>query len=200
MAEKSKVNLDLWNLFIAIVSLSLTYQVKLMTLAPTVYKKSFFQIFSQLIALYPYFTKDHFGPNSTLSIFLVDRPHICETIRNLRTITWEGLERSGTITSVLRESGTEKVIDYCFKTIKKSSRSKLVSLWSSWLSEGPLKVALSRLPPGAFVYPMELSSTFGSFRISSATLCRGSCEGCRKESIVTKYNSKIWFYIYSKSL
>ena len=31
-----------------------------------------------------------------------------------RTITWEGLERSGTIASVLRESGTKKVIRYCF--------------------------------------------------------------------------------------
>ena len=33
LAERSKVNLDLWSLFIAIVSLSLTYQVRLMTLA-----------------------------------------------------------------------------------------------------------------------------------------------------------------------
>ena len=31
-----------------------------------------------------------------------------------RAITWEGLERSGAIPSVLRESGTEKVIGYCF--------------------------------------------------------------------------------------
>ena len=46
--------------------------------------------------------------------YFVDRPHICETIGNLRTITWEGLERSGAIASVLRESGTEKVIGYCF--------------------------------------------------------------------------------------
>ena len=30
---------DLWNLFIAIVSLGLTYQVKIMTLASTVLKK-----------------------------------------------------------------------------------------------------------------------------------------------------------------
>ena len=39
LAEGSKVNLDLWNLFIAIVSLGLTYQVKLMTKASTVFKK-----------------------------------------------------------------------------------------------------------------------------------------------------------------
>ena len=31
-----------------------------------------------------------------------------------RAITWEGLERSGAIAPVLRESGTEKVIGYCF--------------------------------------------------------------------------------------
>ena len=43
LAEKLKVNLDLWNLFIAIVSLSLTYQVRIMTLASTIFKKSTFQ-------------------------------------------------------------------------------------------------------------------------------------------------------------
>ena len=43
LAEKLKVNLDLWNLFIAIVSLGLTYQVRIMTLASTVFKKSTFQ-------------------------------------------------------------------------------------------------------------------------------------------------------------
>ena len=39
LAERSKVNLDLWNLFIAIVSLGLTYQVRIMTKASTVFKK-----------------------------------------------------------------------------------------------------------------------------------------------------------------
>ena len=39
LAERSKVNLDLWNLFIAIVSLGLTYQVRIVTLALTVFKK-----------------------------------------------------------------------------------------------------------------------------------------------------------------
>ena len=43
LAEKAKVNLDLWNLFIAIVSLVLTYQVRIITLALTVLKKSTFQ-------------------------------------------------------------------------------------------------------------------------------------------------------------
>ena len=42
LAERSKVNLDLWNLFIAIVSLGLTYQVRIMTLASTVFKKIYF--------------------------------------------------------------------------------------------------------------------------------------------------------------
>ena len=42
---------DLWNLFIAIVSLGLTYQVRIMTLASTVFKKSTFPNFSNLNAL-----------------------------------------------------------------------------------------------------------------------------------------------------
>ena len=46
LAERSKVNLEFWNLFIAIVSLGLTYQVKILTLALTVFKKTF-QIFFQ---------------------------------------------------------------------------------------------------------------------------------------------------------
>ena len=39
LAERSKFNLDLWNLFITIVSLVLTYQVRIMTKAFTVFKK-----------------------------------------------------------------------------------------------------------------------------------------------------------------
>ena len=39
LAERSKINLDLWNLFIAIVSLGLTYQVRIMTKASTIFKK-----------------------------------------------------------------------------------------------------------------------------------------------------------------
>ena len=38
-----EVNFDLGNLFIVIVSLVLTYQVRIMTLASTVFKKSTFQ-------------------------------------------------------------------------------------------------------------------------------------------------------------
>ena len=51
LAEKLKVNLDLWNLFIAIVSLGLTNQVKIITLASIVFKKSTFQKNSHLNAL-----------------------------------------------------------------------------------------------------------------------------------------------------
>ena len=39
LAERSKINLDLWNLFIAIVTLELTYHVRTMTLASVVFKK-----------------------------------------------------------------------------------------------------------------------------------------------------------------
>ena len=51
LAERSKVNLDLWNLFIAIVTLEKTYQERIMTLASIVFKKSTFQNFSHLNAL-----------------------------------------------------------------------------------------------------------------------------------------------------
>ena len=43
LAERAKVNIDLLNLFIAVVSLVLTYQVRITTLALTVFKKSTFQ-------------------------------------------------------------------------------------------------------------------------------------------------------------
>ena len=50
-SERSKVNLDLWDLFIAIVPLGLTYLAIIMTLASTVFKKSTFQKISHLNAL-----------------------------------------------------------------------------------------------------------------------------------------------------
>ena len=40
LADRSKVNLDFWNLFIAIVTLLSTYEVRIMTLASTVFKKN----------------------------------------------------------------------------------------------------------------------------------------------------------------
>ena len=51
LPERSKVNLDLWNLFIAIVTLDKIYQVRIMTLASIVFKKSTFQKFPHLNAL-----------------------------------------------------------------------------------------------------------------------------------------------------
>ena len=42
LIERSKLNLDLWNLFIAIVTLDSTYKVKIMTLASLVFKNSIF--------------------------------------------------------------------------------------------------------------------------------------------------------------
>ena len=35
------------------------------------------------IILYPHFTKDYFGPDSTRSLYMVDRPHILESNRGL---------------------------------------------------------------------------------------------------------------------
>ena len=45
LAERSKVNLDLCNLFIAIVTLDKIYQERIKTLASIVFKKSTFQKF-----------------------------------------------------------------------------------------------------------------------------------------------------------
>ena len=45
LAERSKVNIDLCSLFIAIVTFDKTYQVRIMTLASIVFKKSTFQKF-----------------------------------------------------------------------------------------------------------------------------------------------------------
>ena len=45
LAERAKVSLDLCNLFIAIVTLDQSYQVRIMTLTSIVFKKSTFQKF-----------------------------------------------------------------------------------------------------------------------------------------------------------
>ena len=45
LAERSKVNLDLCNLFIAIVTLDKTYQVRIMTLVSIVSKNQLFKNF-----------------------------------------------------------------------------------------------------------------------------------------------------------
>ena len=59
LAERLKVNLDLCNLFIAIVTLDKIYQVRIMTLASIVFKKSNFQKFPELNA---------FGSNFDLDV------------------------------------------------------------------------------------------------------------------------------------
>ena len=51
LAERAKVNLDLWNLFIPIVSLGFTYQERIMTGFNSIKKKSTFQKKSHLNAL-----------------------------------------------------------------------------------------------------------------------------------------------------
>ena len=45
LAEKSKVKFDLWNLFIVIITLDKTYQVRIMTLASVVFKNQLFKNF-----------------------------------------------------------------------------------------------------------------------------------------------------------
>ena len=86
---------------------------------------------------------------------LVDRPHICETIGNLRTITLEvlGNHLSPTIVGYRK---SDRVL--FLNMFENSRRSKVVGRWSSWSSEGPLKVALSRLSSGAIVNPLQLSA------------------------------------------
>ena len=51
LKDQSSTSTLTFNLFIAIVSLGLIYQVKIMTLASTVFKKSTFQKISDLNAL-----------------------------------------------------------------------------------------------------------------------------------------------------
>ena len=94
-----------------------------------------------------------------------------KAIGDLRTITGYHLGRSGKVwrnrLSPTRVGFRKSDRLLFLNMFKDSSRPKLVGPRSSWSSEGPLKVFLSRLPSGAFVYPLELSSTLGNFRIPS---------------------------------
>ena len=87
---------------------------------------------------------------------------------DLRTITGNHLGRSGKVwlnrLSPTRVGYRKSDRLLFLNMFKNSSRPEPVGSRSSWSSEGPLKVFLSRLPSGAFVYPLELSSTLGSFR------------------------------------
>ena len=122
-------------------------------------------------ALYPHFTKNYFGPDtcSTRSLYMVDRPHIW---KNNRGLADNHLGRSG---KVWRNRLSPTRVGYrksdrllFLNMFKNSTRPETVGPRSSWSFEGPLEVSLSRLPSGAFVYPLELSSTLGSSRILSA--------------------------------
>ena len=108
-----------------------------------------------------------------LYIWLIGRIHVSgKAAGDLRTITGNHLGRSGKVChNRLRPTriGYRKSDRLLFlNTLKTEADQKPVGPRSPWSSEGPLKVALSRLPSGAFVYPLELSSTLGIFRILSA--------------------------------
>ena len=75
-----------------------------------------------------------------------------------RTITWKLAQSPQSYESRVPKKGSVSV----FKHVQNSSRSKPVGRWSSWSSEGLLKVALSRLPSGALFYPLELVYTLCS--------------------------------------
>ena len=82
-------------------------------------------------------------------------------LRNNRELADNHLERSG---KVWRNRLSPTRIEYrksdrllFLNVFKNSSRSKPVGRWSSWSSHDPLKVALSRLPSGAFLYPLQFS-------------------------------------------
>ena len=105
-------------------------------------------------------------------LFMVDRPLIWESNRDLQTITGNHLRRSG---KVWRNRLSPTRVGYrkserlpFLNMLKISSRPEPVVPRLSWSSEGLLKVILSRLPSGAFVCPLKLSSTLGSFRIHTA--------------------------------
>ena len=100
-----------------------------------------------------------------------------KAIGDLRTITGNHLGRSG---KVWRNRLSPTRVGYrksdrllFLNMFKNRSRPEPVGPRSSWSSEGPLKVFLSRLPSGAFAYPLELSSTLGSFRILSTAQSAG---------------------------
>ena len=100
-----------------------------------------------------------------------------KAVGDLRTITGNHLGRSG---KVWRNRLSPTRVGYrksdrllFLNMFKNSSRPEPVGPRSSWSFEGPLKVFLSRLPSGVFVYPLELSSTLGSSRILSAAQSAG---------------------------
>ena len=124
--------------------------------------------------LYPHFTKDYFGPDSTRSPYMVDWPHIWESNRGLADNHGQS---PGKVwrnrLSPTRVGYRKRDWQLFLNMFKNGSRSEPVRPRSSWSSEGPLKVFLSRQPSGVFVYPLKLSSTLESFRILTAAQSAG---------------------------
>ena len=89
-----------------------------------------------------------------------------KAIGDLRTITGNHLGRLGKVwrnrLSPTRVGHRKSDRLLFLNMFKNSSQPKPVSPRSSWSSEGPLKVFLSRLPSGALFYPRELSYTLRS--------------------------------------
>ena len=109
-----------------------------------------------------HFTKDYFGPDSTRSFFLSIGRIFAKIVRNLRALSSTTLYIRG---KIWRDRLSPPRVGYrksdrlvFLNMLKNSSLSKTVVPWSSWSSERPMKVPLSRPP-------LELSYCF----------CRGSC-------------------------
>ena len=112
---------------------------------------------------------------------MVDRPHIWETNRGLADNQGQSPGKVGEGLAPTRVGYRKSDRLLFLNMFKNSSRLEPVCPRSSWSSEGPLKVFLSPLPSGAFVYPLELSSTLGSFRILSAAQSAGDlAQGLQK--------------------
>ena len=94
-----------------------------------------------LPGLYPHVTKDYFGPDSTRSIYMVNRPQIWESNRGFATITGNHLGRSG---EVLRNRLSPTRVGYrksdrlLFLNMSKNSSRPKVALVVRGSSEGIL--------------------------------------------------------------
>ena len=111
--------------------------------------------------LYPHFAKDYFGPDSTRSLYMVDRQHIWKSNRGLADNHGQSHGKVWRNCLSPTRVGYRKSDRLLFLNMfKNSSRPKHVGPRSYWSYEGPLKVFLSRLPSGDFVYPLELSLSY----------------------------------------
>ena len=108
-----------------------------------------------------HFTKDCFGPDSTRSFFWSIGRIFAKIVGNLRALSSTTLYLRG---KIWRDRLSPPRVGYrksdrllFLNMLKNSSRSKTVGPWSSWSSEGPLKVPLSlpglcRVPAGTCAY------------------------------------------------